>query len=110
MISEIEIIAQVRRLEGPILHKWIAFGWLRPERDKTGYLFDEADVARARLLCDLCYDMEIKDEELGLVLSLVDQLNDTRRFLRAMADAIREQPEEVRGGIMMRVQALLSVR
>jgi chaperone modulatory protein CbpM len=108
MISEAAIIARFERLDGGVLHRWIALGWLKPQREETGYVFDETDVARTHLLCDLRFEMGIGDEELGVVLSLVDQLHNTRGMLRALATAIGEQPEELREAIMVRTRVLLT--
>jgi chaperone modulatory protein CbpM len=107
MISEAAIIARFERLDGGVLHRWIALGWIKPQRDETGYVFDETDVARTHLLCDLRFEMEIGDEELGVVLSLVDQLHNTRGMLRALSTAIEEQPEELRAAIVSRARVLL---
>ncbi len=79
-----------------MLEHWIAVGWLKPHRTEDGFFFDETDIARTHLLCDLCYDMELRDEELTMVLSLVDQLNSARALLRAMTKAVHSQPDEVR--------------
>jgi chaperone modulatory protein CbpM len=108
MITEIEIIARFERLDAPVLHHWIALGWLKPQHSGTEYVFDETDVARTHLLCDLSFEMQVGDEELAMVLSLVDQLHGTRTLVRAMAAAVKEQPEDVRGTIMTRVRALLA--
>jgi chaperone modulatory protein CbpM len=40
-----------------------------------------------------------------VVLSLIDQLHETRRVLKAMASAIEKQPEEVRRQIEAEISA-----
>ncbi len=106
-ISETEIVARFTRLETHVLERWIAVGWLKPEPGGTGYLFDEADVARTHLICDLAFDMELADEELALVLSLIDRLNGTRTMLRALTTAVQSQPEAVRDAILAGMRAIL---
>jgi chaperone modulatory protein CbpM len=106
-ITEAEIVARFTRLETHVLERWIGAGWLKPEAHGAGYLFDEADAARAHLLCDLSFDMELQDEELALVLSLIDRLNGTRTMLRALSAAVQGQPEAVRDAILAEMRALL---
>jgi chaperone modulatory protein CbpM len=108
MITETEIVARFASLEVHILERWIAAGWLKPQRSGSGLLFDETDVARTHLLCDLCYDMELRDDDLPMVLSLLDQLHGTRGLLRAMISAVRSQPEEVRVAVMRKARELLA--
>ena len=107
MITEAEIVARFGRLEVHVLQRWIAAGWVKPEASGAGFLFDEADVARTHLLCDLSFDMELHDEELAIVLSLIDRLNGTRTMLQALTAAVESQPAPVRGAILAEMRALL---
>jgi chaperone modulatory protein CbpM len=107
MMTEAEIITQFTRLESHILKRWVAAGWLRPLEGEAGFLFDDADVARAHLLCDLSFDMDLADGEVAIVLSLVDRLNGTRTMLRALTTAVQHQPQPVRDGILSQMRALL---
>ena len=59
MITETEVVARFTQLNAQVLEHWIAVGWLKPHRDDEGFLFDDADIARTNLLCDLCYDMDL---------------------------------------------------
>ena len=106
-ITGAEIVARFTRLEVHVLERWIAAGWVKPEPGGAGYLFDEADVARTHLICDLAFDMELPDEELALVLSLIDQLNGTRIMLRALTAAVQNQPAAVRDAILAEMSAML---
>ncbi len=106
-ITETEIVARFTGLEVHVLERWIAEGWLKPEDSGEGYLFDEADVARTQLLCDLSFDMELQDEELALVLSLIDRLNGTRSMLHALTAAVQSQPAPVRNTILGKMRTLL---
>jgi chaperone modulatory protein CbpM len=106
-ITEAEIVARFTRLEVHVLERWIAAGWLKPEDSSEGYRFDEADVARAHLICDLSFDMELQDEELALVLSLIDRLNGMRAMLHALTAAVQSQPAAVRDTILGKVRATL---
>ena len=106
MMTEIEIVARFERLEKSMLERWIAAGWLKPTVSQSGYLFDEMDVARTHFLCDLAFAMELGDEELAMVLSLVDRLHATRSVLRELLAAVERQPQEVRDAILADVRRL----
>lgn len=96
MITEQELVTTVGRVEVTVLRRWVELGWISPEAGEGGPGFDEQDVARAALICDLVYDIAIEEEAVPVVLSLLDQLHDARRLLRLMAQAIDRQPVEVR--------------
>jgi len=107
MMGEGELIAMIERLEAEALRHWIELGWITPEPGDAGYTFDDPDVARVHLICDLCYDLDVGEESMPIILSLIDQLHDARRALRAFASAVGEQPDDVRASITARLQALL---
>lgn len=93
------LITQVSGLQREDLEHWIANQWVRPEEAGSGgdYVFHAIDVARVRLIQELHYDLQISEEALPVVLSLLDQLYDQRRRLRALTDAIAAvAPEDVR--------------
>jgi chaperone modulatory protein CbpM len=93
------LITQVSGLRREDLEHWIANQWVRPEDAGSGgdYVFHAIDVARVRLIQELQHDLHINEEALPVVLSLLDQLYDQRRRLRALTDAIAAvAPEEVR--------------
>ena len=93
------LITQVSGLTREDLEHWIANDWVRPEDAGSGgdYVFHEIDVARVRLIQELHHDLRINEEALPVVLSLLDQLYEQRRHLRALNDAIAAvAPEDVR--------------
>ena len=90
MISIDVVIARCSGLHRPDLERWIALGWVRPDGSAGGYLFREIDVARVGLIQQLRDDLGVEEETLPLVLSLLDQLYDARRQMRALADALGE--------------------
>ena len=51
--------------------------------------------------------MELHDEELAIVLSLIDRLNGTRTMLQALTAAVESQPAPVRDAILAEMRALL---
>ena len=54
-------------LEGDVLRGWIEQRWIRPTLDEGEPLFDEADMARARLIAELRQDFNVTDEAMPVV-------------------------------------------
>jgi chaperone modulatory protein CbpM len=97
--GERTVVARVERLTLRELRLWVREGWVRPAQGETGPVFDELDVARLQLLCDLRKDMGLPNDVVPAMLSLIDRLHGARRDLRRLAEAVAEQPEDVRRGI-----------
>ena len=104
-LDEEMVVARIGRLTLHELRLWVSEGWLRPATGPAGPVFDEIDVARIRLLCDLRKDMALPVEALPVILTLIDRLNMTRRDLRHLADALEDQPPEVRRAIAESLRA-----
>ena len=103
--DEYTVVARVRRLNLRELRLWVRRGWLRPAEGEAGPVFDELDIARIRLLCDLRKEMSLPNDAVPVVLNLIDHLHRTRRELRALARAIEEQPEDVRHSVVATFRA-----
>lgn len=99
MISQSELIEMIALLEGDALQRWIDLGWVLPRHNSDTSYFDDSDVVRVRLICELHYELHIEEDSLSVVLSLMDQLYATRRSLREMLVAVEAQPDEVRARI-----------
>jgi chaperone modulatory protein CbpM len=82
------------------LTAWVERGWVLPESAESGWVFHEIDVARVRLIHDLRRDMDVAEETMPLVLSLLDQMYELRGRLRAVLQAVEAQPVEVRQAIL----------
>ena len=78
---------------------WIERGWVLPEPAEGGWEFHEIDVARVRLIHDLRRQMEVGEDSLSLVLSLLDQVYELRGRLKTVLRAVDVQPEDVRAAI-----------
>jgi chaperone modulatory protein CbpM len=102
MISEKELCALIDALEAHVLRNWVDAGLVRA-MNRDPLQFDEADVVRVQLICELHYELAVEEEMLPLIVSLVDQLYGLRRSARAFNDAIAEEPEEVRRRITQKV-------
>lgn len=91
MISIEILIAQNSGLDRQDLERWILNDWVRPERQSGVFVFQEIDVARVKLIRELRQDLDIDEDALPVILSLVDQLYELRRRFHALGDAIAEQ-------------------
>lgn len=94
------VIRSVPGLERQVLERWIAQEWVRPDRDDGTLLFHGIDVARVRLIHELSAELQVNEEALPVVLSLLDQLYDARRWVRTLGMAIAAAPEEARRALL----------
>lgn len=102
--DERAVVASIARLTLRDLRFWVREGWVRPAQGQAGPVYDEIDVARLRLLCDLRKDMALPTDVVPTVLTLIDQLHRTRRDLRRLAEALDEQPGDVRQAVIASVR------
>ena len=72
-------------LQAERLDLLVARAWVRPD---NGTVFADIDVARVQLLVSLQDDLQVETETVPVVLSLLDQLYETRRQLRLVRHAI----------------------
>ncbi len=86
-------------LPEPELTGWIERGWVQPEAGDSGWVFQDIDIARVRLIHDLRRDMDVGEDIIPMVLSLLDQVYELRARLKAVLRAVETQPEEVREAI-----------
>ena len=102
--DERTVVARIERLTLRELRLWVREGWVRPAQSERGPVFDDLDVARLRLLCDLRKEMALPTDVMPTVLTLIDHLHRTRRELRRVTEAIDEQPTEVRRAVIAAVR------
>lgn len=96
-----EVITVVGRAGEVEIRSWVERGWVAPEaREGDEPVFSDLDVARVCLICDLRHDLDIEEETVPVVLSLLDQLYDLRRQMSALTRAVQAQPEESRRAIL----------
>jgi len=95
LISFEKVIAEVE-IEGTVLTAWIERKWVMPIKQDGVYHFDDADLARARLIAELHRDLEVNDEAMPVVLRLLDQVYSLRKALSDLNQAIKALPEESR--------------
>lgn len=88
-IEEASIRFQVTQVD---LAAWVRQQWVKPLREGETWYFDDCDLARLQLICDL-RELEVGDEALPLVLSLLDQLYATRTALARYRHLLDQLPE-----------------
>ncbi len=105
-LSEAEALAAVGRLDRARLSRLIRAEIIRPASDGGRPVYRRVDIARMKLLSELCEDFELDDNALGIVMDLVDQLHGTRADLLNLIQAIAEEEQEVRLRVTLRVKNL----
>ena len=95
-----EIIGQISALRRADLEAWISEDLISPQQAEGALLFSDMECARIRLICTLHYELEIDAENLPVVLSLVDQLYDTRQRLFSLMAAVATQDKAVQTAIL----------
>jgi chaperone modulatory protein CbpM len=70
------------------LHLWIEQRWVLPHKRENSFIFDDVDMARARLIRELRMDLMVNEEAIPVVLSLLDQVHALRRALTRVNSAI----------------------
>jgi chaperone modulatory protein CbpM len=94
-MTEEEIIAMIRQLSRDDLTAWCARGWVQPARQGNKVEYRAVDVARVQLICEMRDDLAVNEEGIAVVLDLMDQLYDARARLRALGEAVLDQPVDV---------------
>jgi len=101
--TEEQVISAVGRLSRVHLVSYIQADIIRPLSTEEGPRFRAVDIARLELLCDLSEHFDIEEDAIGIIVSLMDQLNDARTDLAALANAVAAEPREVRASIGRRL-------
>ncbi len=101
MITIETLCIRVVGLRREDVERWIGQSWVRPDGEPGSYLFHDIDVARVRLIVELREQMQVNDEALPVVLSLLDQLYEARRRMRRVRDALdRAAPAALREEVL----------
>ena len=100
MTSFDDLVAAIPALQRSDLEIWIREELVVPRQEAGTLLFTDMECARARLICTLHYELEIDVGTLPVVLSLVDQLYDTRQRLLSLTAAVAVQDKNVQAAII----------
>ena len=95
------VVALFPDLEERELILWIEQHWVQPEHAlDEGPVFHDIDVARVHMIYDLRRRLDVHEETIPLVLSLLDQVYELRRNLKAVTQALDDQPGEIRAAVL----------
>lgn len=100
MIPVDDLVERIAALQRSDLEAWIGEGLVSPQQEAGTLLFSDMECARIRLICTLRYELEIDAETMSVVLSLLDQLYDTRQRLLSLTAAVAAQDKTVQAGIV----------
>jgi len=78
---------------------WIEQRWILPTKREETFVFDDADLARARLIRELHLDLLVNEEAIPVVLSLLDQIHALRRALGRLNAAVDRASPAVKAEI-----------
>ena len=99
MMALDDLLATIPSLLRSDLEGWIRDELVAPQQD-AGLSFSDMECARVRLICTLTYELEIDSGALPVVLSLLDQLYDTRQRLLSLTAAVAVQDKAVQAAII----------
>lgn len=94
------LVAAISALQRNDLEAWLRDELVTAESDAGTLAFSEMECARVRFICTLHYDLEIDAETLPVVLSLADQLYETRQRLLSLTAAVATQDEPIQQAII----------
>ena len=100
MWTESQVLTHLEGLTKADLHVWLEQGWVRPAGTKRQCNFGEIDIARLRLIIQLRGDLDVTEDMIPTVLSMIDQIYGLRHELRELVQAIEVQPHAVRQNIL----------
>ena len=97
----IDRVASIAGLGAADIERWVELAWVRPDGAPGQWAFREIDVARVQLIVELRDGLHVEEDTLPVVLSLLDQLYDTRRRLRLLHQAVEDvAPDPVRARLL----------
>jgi chaperone modulatory protein CbpM len=99
-VSTLEFKTAIAALQRSDLDAWVREELVAPRQDAGTQFFSDMECARVRLICSLHYELEIDASTLPVVLSLIDQLYDTRQRLQSLTAAVAAQDKDVQAAII----------
>jgi chaperone modulatory protein CbpM len=101
-----DLVEAISALQRSDLDAWIREELVVPRQEAGSLLFTDKECARVRLICALHYELEIDPETLPVVLSLVDQLYDTRQRLLLLTAAVAAQDKDIQAAIIAAMESI----
>ena len=99
-----DLVAAIAVLQRSDLETWIREELVVPQQETGTPHLTDMECARVRLICTLHYELEIDVDTLPVVLSLVDQLYNTRQRLLSLTAAVAAQDKTVQAAIIAAIK------
>ncbi len=106
MMNMEELVSAIEELQQEDLHAWMKQSLVTPQPDADTTMFSEKECARVRLLCTLYYELDLNAEAIPVVMSLIDQLHESRERLFRLSGAIMAQDRNTRSAILDTIKKL----
>jgi chaperone modulatory protein CbpM len=106
MMKEREVVMMVEGLTVRRLRAWVRQGWVRPLHRDNERVYSEVDTARLRLICHLRGELNVNEDAMPVILSLMDQLYGVRHEMRCLVQALDSQPRGVKDEVLAHVRRL----
>ncbi len=100
MTRDDELLATITVLRRADLEFWVREELVTATYEGDAWIFSDMQCARVRLLCTLRYEMEIESDSLPVVMSLLDELYETRRKLLSLTAAVSALDPEGRRRVL----------
>jgi chaperone modulatory protein CbpM len=100
MMAIDDLLAAILTLQRNDLERWISEELVAPQPEAGTLLFSDMECARVRLICTLTYELDIDSGTLPVVMSLLDQLYDTRQRFLSLTQAVAAQDKTVQAAII----------
>ncbi len=94
--TETQIVEAISRLTATRLTRFVQAEIVVPVQTEGGPRFRDIDFARLELLCELTDDLDLNEDALAVIISLIDQLHTARSELRRVLSVVQEEHEDVR--------------
>jgi chaperone modulatory protein CbpM len=90
MITLAILLKQFPGISGGDIQGFLENAWIHADFIGNEPHFRDIDIARLHLIQELRTELAVNDEAVPIILSLLDQLHDTRRRLRELAAAVHD--------------------
>jgi len=105
-----DLLSKIAALQRRDLEAWMRDGLVKPEKYEGRQVFSDAECARVQLVCTLHYDLDIELNSMEVIMSLIDQLHDTRERLQRLSGAVLTQDETVQSSILRSIETRRNAR
>ncbi len=110
MFTADDVLNMIPDLTRDELLEFVEAGWIKPEEGAISggeqFVFLRIDIARAQFIADLRHTMQVNDEAVPVILSLVEQVHSLRSDLDTLAKSIQTQGPDVRSKILESMRQL----